>query len=152
MNVTAAAADATQRRAQWIFCVGEAVPEPTEVAAALRADGHTADLTLVSRSGLSAVTWELAVRPRGSRVLIQVGDDLAQGVDVATSDREFVLEALDSSKAAASVRRLVRVGYWDHADRPTVEALISLLCARMDGQMLHLSGEEHPVLAVVGAP
>lgn len=116
----------------------DAPPVPAEIAATLRGLGHTAEVTLEERSAFTARTFELAVAPAGTRILIEIGEDLHRGTDVATSDWETVLDLANLGSVRESelpnVRRVVHIGYWDHADGETVRMLLRLLCAAMQAR------------------
>jgi hypothetical protein len=119
----------------YLVCERPDVTTPAEVAACLRATGHAAEVTMEKHWGVTAVTYELAIQPNRTRVMVFIEDDLHGDADNVTSDLEvlddLVAEGKMTEAERARVRRFVYVGHWDHADTATVDALIGLLMERM---------------------
>ena len=120
----------------YILAGGPEPPTPEGAVAALRRYGHQVALVEVRRN-----TFELAVYPDGTRVLVDVSEDLlAADSDADTSTRELLEDwaaqgvvGLDASPPA---RRLIGVRHWDHAEEGAVETLLAYACAVSEGERL----------------
>jgi hypothetical protein len=117
-----------------LFIVAQSpvVPRPDEIVAALKTADHAATLVETRAWMMTALTIELAVGPSGTRIIIDVSEDLGSESDIDASSREMVEELVPEDERAA-IRRLITVRHWDHVDRAIVEALVEHLCSVTSG-------------------
>jgi hypothetical protein len=108
---------------------------PDAIVAALHETGHFAALIQVRHWGLSAPMMELAIAPNGTRVIIEVSEDLHGDRDLDTSTHESV-EAWVGEGERPSIRRVINVRYWDHADEKTITTLLDYLLFVTGGKLV----------------
>jgi len=123
------------RISHFLICERRDIPDPNRIAASLSAAGSRTEAT---QSRLPH-NFELAIAPNRSRVLVQFGEDLTDPFEYGSDFEileDLVAEGTLSDTERARTCRFAWVGYWDHADRATVDALLRLLCERMAARVV----------------
>jgi hypothetical protein len=116
------------------------VPLAESVVAALQEAEQLVTLIQVRYWGLAGSIIELAVAPKGTRVMIDISGDLQEDRDIDTSTHESV-EALVDEREHRSIRRVIIVRHWDHADAKTISRLLDHLCSVTEGTLVQESLE-----------
>ena len=118
----------------FIVCKNPDAPFPERLVDALVQVGYLAELMEVTRSHFTASVIEIALGASRSRVYVDTSEDFEQGHDLSTGDWEIVEELIDPQNAR-TIRRLVVVRAWEHADLAAVQYLVEAVCAAMDGRL-----------------
>jgi len=122
----------------FLVCQQADFPDPDRVASSLRVAGYYAEVS----QDVPQSNFELEVAPNRSLILVRFSGDLHDDWDVVTSDLELlddlVTEGIIPEADRSQARRFVDIGHWDHADRETVEALVTLLCDELAARVVAL--------------
>lgn len=118
----------------FIVCKSPDAPIPERLVDALVQGGYLAELMEVKRSLFTASKIEIALGANRSRIYVDTSEDFEQGHDLSTSDWETVEELIEPQDAR-TIRRLVVVRVWEHADLAAVQYLIEMICTVMDGKL-----------------
>lgn len=118
----------------FIVCRSPTPSTPEVIINSLAQAGYLAELLEVTHWHFTASTMEIALGTSRSRVYVDTSEDFEQGHDLSTGDWEIVEELVEPQEAQ-SVRRLVVVRAWDHADLAALECLIDSICVQTDGRL-----------------
>lgn len=118
----------------YIVCKSPDAAVPEKLVGALKQAGYLAELMEVGHSHFTASVIEIALGASRSRIYVDISEDFEQGHDLSTGDWEIVEELIEAQEAR-TIRRLVVIRAWEHADLAAIQYLIKTICAAMDGRL-----------------